>query len=151
MGLVALSMWDLPGSGIEPLSPALAGRLFNHWTICNCSVAKSCLTVTPWTEACQASLSFTLSRSLLKLNSIELVMPSNHLILCHPDLLLPSVFPSIRVFSSESALHSRCLKYWSFSFSISPSIEYLGFISFKIDLQRSPQTKCITLGFHFGF
>ena len=74
----------------------------------------------PWTAARQASLSFTISRSLLKLTSIELVMPSNHLILCHPRLFLPSIFPSIRVFSNESACHIRWQKYWSFSFSISP-------------------------------
>ena len=82
---------------------------------------------------CQASLSFTISLSLLKLVSIESVMPSNHLTLCCPLLLLPSIFPSIRVFSSESALHIRWPKYWSFSFSISPSNEYLGLISFRID------------------
>ena len=83
--------------------------------------------------ACQASLSFTISRSLLKLISIESVMPSNHLILCCPLLLLPSFFPSIRIFSSEPALHTMWPKYWSFSFSISPSNEYLGLISFRID------------------
>ena len=82
---------------------------------------------------CQASLSFTISRSLLKLMSIESVMLSNHLILCHPLLLLPSVFPNIRVFSSELALHIRWPKYWSFSFSISPSQEYSGLITFMID------------------
>ena len=81
----------------------------------------------------QASLSITNSWSLLKLKSIESVMPSNHLILCHPLLLLPSVFPSIRVFSSESVLHIRWPKYCSFSFSLSPSNEYSGLISFKID------------------
>ena len=91
------------------------------------------LFVTPRTEACQASLSFTISQSLLKLMSIELVMPSNHFILCHLLLLLPSIFPSIRVFSNESALHIKWPKYWSFSFSISPSNEYLGLISFRID------------------
>ena len=91
------------------------------------------LFVTPWTAACQASLSFTNSRSLLKLMSFELVMPSNHLILCRPLLLLPSIFPSIRVFSNESVFHSRWPKYWSFSFSISPSNEYLGLISFRKD------------------
>ena len=97
-------------------------------------VAQSCLTLyTPWTAACQASVSFTISRSLLKLISIEFVMPSNHLILCHPLLLLPSIFPSIRGFSSESALHIRWPNYWSFSFSISPSNEYSGLISFRID------------------
>ena len=87
----------------------------------------------PWTAAHQASLSFTISWSLLKFISIESVMPSNHLILCRPLLLLPSIFPSIRVFSSESALHIRWSKYWSFSFNISPSNEYSGFISFRID------------------
>ena len=89
--------------------------------------------MTPWTAAHQSSLSFTISRSLLKLMSIESVMPSNHLILCRPLLLLPSIFPSIRVFSSESALHIRWPKYWSFSFSISPSSEYSGLISFRMD------------------
>ena len=87
---------------------------------------------TPWTAARQASLSITNPPSLLRLMSIELVMPSNHLILCHPLLLLPSIFPSIRVFSSESVLHIRWPKYWSFSFSISPCNEYLGLISFRI-------------------
>ena len=91
------------------------------------------LFVTPWAAARQASLSFTVSWSLLKLMSIELVMPSNHLILCHPLLLLPSIFPSIRVFPSESALHIRWPEYSSFSFSISPSTEYSGLISFWID------------------
>ena len=87
----------------------------------------------PWTAACQASLSITNSQRLLKHMSIKLVMPSNHLILCCPLLLLPSIFPSIRVFSSESVLHIRWPKYWSFSFSISPSNEHSGLISFKID------------------
>ena len=89
------------------------------------------LFVIPWTTAHQASQSFTLSWSLLKLMSIELVMPSNHLILCHPLLLLPSIFPSIKVFSSESALLIRWPEYWSCS--ISPSNEYSGLISFRID------------------
>ena len=88
---------------------------------------------TPWTAARQASLSFTISRSLLKLKSIESVMPSNHLIFCCPLLLLPSIFPSIRVFSNESALHIRWRKYWSFSFSISPFNGYSRLISFRID------------------
>ena len=88
---------------------------------------------TPWTAACQASLSITNSRSLLKLMSIKSVMPSNHLILCHPLLLLPSIFPSIRVFSSESVLCIRWPKYWSFSFNISPSDEHPGLISFRMD------------------
>ena len=87
------------------------------------------LFVTPWTAARQASL----SQSLLKLMSIESVMPSNHLILCHPLLLLPSIFPSIRVFSNESSLHIKWPKYWSFSFNISPSNEYSGLISFRMD------------------
>ena len=91
------------------------------------------LFVTPWTAACQASLSITNSRSSLKLISIESVMPSNHLILCHPLLLLLSIFPSIRVFSNESVPCIRWPKYWSFSFSISPSNEYSGLISFRMD------------------
>ena len=89
--------------------------------------------MTPWTAACQTSLSFTISWSLLKLMSIESVRPSNHLFLCHPLLLLPSIFPCISVFSNESPLHIRCPKYWSFSFSISPSNDYSGLISFRID------------------
>ena len=98
----------------------------------------SCLVVSdslqsPWTAPCQASLSITSSWSLLKFRSIESVMPSNLLILCHPLLLLPSVFPSIRVFSKESALRIRWLKYWSFSFSITPSDEDSRFISLRID------------------
>ena len=87
---------------------------------------------TPWTAAHQASLSITNSQSLLKLMSIETVMPSNHLILCHPLLHSPSVFPSIRVFSNESALRIRWPKFWSFSFYISPSNEYSGLISFRM-------------------
>ena len=87
----------------------------------------------PWTAAHQASLSFTDSQSLLKLMSSESVMPSNHLILYHPFLLPPSIFPSIRVFSYESVLHIRWPKYWSFSFSISPSNEYSGLLSFRMD------------------
>ena len=89
--------------------------------------------VTPWTAARQISLFITNYQSLFKLMSIELVMPSNHLILCHPLLLPPSIFPSIRVFSSESVLHNRWLEYWSCSFSLSPSNEYSGLISFKMD------------------
>ena len=91
------------------------------------------LFATSWTAARQASLSFIISLSLLKLMSIESVMPSNHLILCHPLLPLPSLFPSIRVFSNELALCIRWPKYWSFSFSISPCSEYSGLISFRID------------------
>ena len=90
------------------------------------------LLATPWTAAHQSSLPFTISRSLLKLTSIESVMPSNHLILCCPLLLLPSIFPSIRVSSNELALHIRWPKYWSFNFSISPSNEY-SLVSFRID------------------
>ena len=89
--------------------------------------------MTSWTVACQASLSVTSSRSLLKLMSTESVMPSNHLILCHPLLLLPSIVPSIKVFSNESALCIRWPKYWSFSFNISPSNEHPGLISFRIN------------------
>ena len=89
---------------------------------------------TLWTTACQASLSITNSWSSLKLMSIESVMPSNHLILCRSLLLLPSIFPSIRVFSNEAVLHIRWPKHWSFSFSISPSNEHPGLISFKMDL-----------------
>ena len=90
------------------------------------------LFVTPWTAACQAFLSFTISQNLLKVMSIELMMPSKHLILFHPLVLLPSIFPSIRVFSNESAFCIRWPKDWSFSFSISPSNEYSGLISFRI-------------------
>ena len=91
------------------------------------------LFVTPWTAPRQASLSITNSQSLLKLMSIELVMPSNHLILYHPLLLPPSIFPSIRVFSNESVFHIRWPKYWSFGFSISPSDKYSGLIFFRMD------------------
>ena len=91
------------------------------------------LSATPWTAACQASLSITNSWNLLKLMSIRSMMPSNHIILCHPLLLLPSIFPSIRVFPNKSVLHIRWPKYWSFSFSISPSSDYSGLISFRMD------------------
>ena len=89
--------------------------------------------MTLWTAACQASLSFPISWNLFKLISIESMRPSNHFILCHPLILLPTIFPSIRVFSNELALCIRWPKYWSFSFSISPSTEYSGLISFRID------------------
>jgi len=124
---------DLPNPGIKPtslMSLALGSRFFTinaTWEAphpCFSSVqslSRVQLFVTPWTGAHQASLSITSFRSLLKLKSIELVMPSNHLILCHPLLLLPSVFPSIRVFSNESVLHIRWPEHWSFSFSISSS------------------------------
>ena len=108
--------------------------------ICTCHLFSSVqllshvwLSVNPWTAARQASLSITSSQSLLKFMSIELVMPSNHLILCFPLLLLPSIFPSIRVFSNESGLHIRWPKYRSFTFSISPSNEYSGLISVRIE------------------
>ena len=106
-----------------PLDVLSSVQLFSH----------AQLFVTPWTAACQASLSTTNSWSLLKLMSIESVMPSSHLIICHPLLLLPSIFPSIRVFSIESVFHIRWPNYWSFSFSISPSNEYSGLISFRMD------------------
>jgi len=97
------------------------------------SLSRVRLFVTPWSAARQASLSLTICWSLLRLKSIELVMPSKHLILCHPLLFLPSVFPSTRVFSNELVLPIKWSKYWSFSFSISPSNEYSGLISFRID------------------
>ena len=97
------------------------------------SLSRVWLSVTLWTAGHQASLSITNSWSLPKLMSIESVMPSNHLILCHPLLLPPSIFPCIRVCSDESALHITWQKYWSFSFSISPSSEYSGLISFRMD------------------
>src|SRR5574341_145380 len=107
--------------------------LNNETLVCCCSVSHVGLFVTPWTAVCQASLSFSISQSLLKLMSIESVMPSNHLILCRPLLFLSSIFPSIRVFSNESVLHIRWPKYRNFSFTISPSNEYSGLISFRMD------------------
>ena len=109
----------------------LPNRVYENITIQSLSCVW--LFVTPWTIACQASLSFTMFWSLLKLMSIESVTPSNHLILCRPFLLLPSIFPSFWVFSNDSALHIRWPNYWSFSFSISPSSEYSGLISFRMD------------------
>ena len=106
------------------------------------SLSRVWLFATPWTAARQASLSITNSQSLRKLMSIELVMPSNHLILCRPLLLLPSIFPSIRVFSNKSVLRIKWPKDWSFSFSIRPSNEYSGLISFRmdwLDLLASPR------------
>ena len=97
------------------------------------SLSRVRLFVTPWTAACQASLSITNSQSLLKLMSTEPVIPSNHLVLCRSLLLPPSVFPSIRVFSNESLLPIRWPKYWSFSYSISPSNKYSGLMSFRMD------------------
>ena len=117
------------------LSLTFRGGRSGSWHFCFCClVTQSFLTfLTPWTAAHHASLSFTISQSLLKLMSIESVMPFNHLILCRPLLLLPSIFPSIRVFSNESALCIRWPKYWGFSFDISPSNEYSGLISFRIE------------------
>ena len=130
-------------AGVVPTSPvssALAGEFFTTEPpakpCCFCSVQSLSpirLFATPWTAARQASLSITNSQSLRKLMSIESVRPYNHLILCHPLLLPPSIFPSIRVFSKESVLCIRWPKYWSFSFSISPSNEYSVMISFRID------------------
>ena len=97
----------------------------------SCSVVSD--SATPWTAAHQASLSITNTQNLLKLMSIASLMPSNHLILCHPLLLPPSICPRIRVFSNDSVLHIRWPEYWSFSFSINPSNEYLGLISFRMD------------------
>ena len=97
------------------------------------SLSHVLLFATPWTVACQPSLSITNSQSLLKLMSTESVMPSNHLIHCHPLLVPPSIFPSIRVFSNESILHIRWPKYWSYSLSISPSNEHPGLVSFRMD------------------
>ena len=124
----------------EVMLSGFVSLCFSHLFFCaiqfssvqfSCSVVFN--SVTPWTAARQASLSITNSWSLLKLMSIDLVMPSNHLILCHALLLPPSVFPSIRVFSNESILHIRWPKFWSFSFSICPSNVYSGLISFRID------------------
>ena len=115
-------LYSISGGTIMQNLPSSVQSLSHVW-----------LFVTPWTAARQASLSITNSQSLLKLMSIESVMPSNHLILCYPLLLPPSIFPSIRVFSNESVLHIRWQNYWSFSFSISPSNEYSGLISFRMD------------------
>ena len=139
-GLPFPSSGDLP-EGIEPSFPALAGGFFTNklpgkpfFIVQFSSVAQSCMTLcNPWTAACQASLSITNTQSLLKLMSIESAMPSNHLILCHPLLLPPSVFPSIRVFSNETVLCIRWPKYLSLSFSISLSNEYSRLISFRMD------------------
>ena len=128
--------WDLPVFSLTPFviystcvravfKEALCSVQFSHSIVSDSAI--------PWTAACQASLSITNFQSLLKLMSIELVIPSNHLILCRPLLLPPSIFPSIRVFSSEWVLRIRWPKYWSFSFSISPSNEYSGLISFRMD------------------
>ena len=117
--------------GSLPVAPS--GSPLNMLSSLVQSLSRVRLFATPWTAAHQASLPITNSRSLLKLMSITLVMPSNHLILCCPILLPPSIFPSFRVFSNESVLHIRWPKYWSFSFSISPSNECSGLISFRMD------------------
>ena len=122
-------MYTLPDLSLQHHTKAML-LLFSHSVMSDSVVSDS---VNQWTAERQASLSFTISLSLLKFMSTETVMPSNHLILCHPLLLLPSIIPSIRVFANESALHIRWPKYWSFSFSISPSNEYAGLISFRID------------------
>ena len=117
--------------------------IFSCWLFFSVQFSRSVVSdsATPWTAACQASLSFTISWSLLKLMSVESVMPSNHLILCHPLLLQPSIFPSIRVSSNESALRIRWPKYWSFSFNISSSNEHPGLISFRMDWLDLLQSK----------
>ena len=138
---------DCQGGALEPFVQRIT-RLFQrvHFQYNHCDHVKSSVTLssvqllshvrlfaTSWTTAHQASLSFTISQSLLKLVSIELLMPCNHLILCRPLLLPSSIFPSIKVFSNESVLHIRWPKYWSFSFSISPSNGDSGLITFRID------------------
>ena len=130
---------EMIAPGFEPRYFGSRGCTCNHYVILSLNplvvqlLTSVVLFVTPWTATCQASLSFTISLNLLKLMSIEWMMPSNHLILCCLLLLLPSIFPSIRVFSNELALRIRWPKYWGFSFSISPSNEYSGLISFRID------------------
>ena len=126
------SGWVFPFSHLQGYSwlELSISQVILRWVVVQ-SVSCVWVYATPWIAAHQTSLFFTISQSLLRLMSIEWVMPSNHLILCHPVCLLPSIFPSIRVFSSESALHIRSPNYWSFS--ISPSNEYSGFISFRID------------------
>ena len=135
-------MWNPPRPGTEHVSSASVGRFLSTAPLqCPCRCCCSCCSVTqlcpnfvtPWTAACQDSLSITNSHSLLKLMPTESVMPSNHLIFCRPLLLPPSIFPSIRVFPNESVLHIRWPKYWSFSLNISPSNEYSGLISFRMD------------------
>ena len=126
------SEWPEQNSFMPGVYVAQVSEYFMYGiVVVHCQVVSN--SATPWTAACQASLSFTISQSLLKLMSIESVMPSNHLVLCRPLLLLPSIFPSIRVFSNESAVCIRWPKHRSFSFSISPSNEYSGLISFSMD------------------
>ena len=129
----ALNWWG--GWQVESWVTQLILRLQDLWQSVSQSVQSLShvqFFATPWTAVCQASLSITNSQSLLKLMSIEWVMPSNHLIFCHPLLFLPSIFPRIRVFSNEAVLHNRCPKYCGFSFS-SPSNEYSGLISIRMD------------------
>ena len=136
-GLSFPSPGDSPNPVIEPWSTSIAGRFLTDWATQFSSVQSlSCvwLFAVPWTAARQASLSITNSQSLPKLMSIKSVMPSSHLILCCPLLLLSPIPPSIRVFSNESAFHIRWPKYWSFSFNISPSNEHPGLMSFRMDL-----------------
>ena len=123
-------LWCLPRVGVVYWGWGASEKAW--WFSSVQSLSHVLLFATPWTATCQASLSITNSQSLLKLLSIESVIPSSYLILCHP-LLLPSVFPSIRVFSSEPVLCIRWPKYWNFSFTISPSNEYSGLISFRMD------------------
>ena len=140
----------LKGEGDTIWSCYLIKWIKQYWVIWSCifflfssvqSLSHVQLVATLWIAACQASLSITNSRSLLKHMSIKSVMPSSHLVLHHPLLLLPPILPSFRVFSSESALHMKCPKYWSLSFSISPSNEYLGLISFRIEWLDLPEVK----------
>ena len=137
--------WNFERPNEPSKSPLLTGQ---GWSLNIVVVLAQLLSlirffVTPWTAACQVSLSFTISWSLLKLMSSESVMPSNHLILCCPLLLLTSIFPSIRVFSNESVICIRWPKYWSFSFSISPSNEYSRLISFRMDWFEEPLCKAL--------
>ena len=129
------SGWVFPFSHLQGYSwlELSISQVTLRWVVVVQSVICVWLYATPWTAAHQTSLTFTISQSLSKFLLIESVMLSNHLILCHPLFLLPSIFPSIRVFSNKSALRIRWPKYWSFSFSISPSSEYSELISFRID------------------
>ena len=128
------------GPPCKSLHCALVGLHSTHFVVVQ-SLSRVQFFETPWTATCQASLSFTIFWSLLKFMSIESVMPSNHLIHCHPLLLLPSTFPSIRVFSNDSALCIRCPKEWSFSLSICSSNNYSGLISFSMSNLISLQSK----------
>ena len=136
IALVTYKLAVVGSAGLSSISTFSVSRVLDFFScLNNCSVqlfSHVQLFVAPWTAACQASLSVTNSLSLLKLMSIELEMPSNHLLLCHP-LLLPSTLPSLRVFSNESVHHFRWPENWSFSFSISPSNEHPGLISFRMD------------------